>query len=90
MKRDLAFFVDESVQASALISAVKNASGKYLVDLKLFDVYEGKDIENKGKSIALGLTFQHPCRTLTETEINSWINDAVTASLDSFGATLRS
>ena len=90
VKRDLAFLVDESVQASALISAVKNASGKYLVDLKLFDVYEGKDIENKGKSIALGLTFQHPCRTLTETEINSWINDAVTASLDSFGATLRS
>ena len=90
VRRDLAFLVDESVQASALISAVKNASGKYLVDLKLFDVYEGKDIENKGKSIALGLTFQHPCRTLTETEINSWINDAVTASLDSFGATLRS
>ncbi len=90
VRRDLAFLVDESVQASALISAVKNAAGKYLVDLKLFDVYEGKDIENKGKSIALGLTFQHPCRTLTETEINSWINDAVTASLDSFGATLRS
>ena len=90
VRRDLAFLVDDSVQASALISAVKNASGKYLVDLKLFDVYEGKDIENKGKSIALGLTFQHPCRTLTETEINSWINDAVTASLDSFGATLRS
>ena len=36
VKRDLAFLVDESVQASALISAVKNASGKYLVDLKLF------------------------------------------------------
>ena len=60
------------------------------MDLKLFDVYEGKDIENKGKSIALGLTFQHPCRTLTETEVNSWINDAVTASLDSCGAILRS
>ena len=90
VKRDLAFLVDESVQASALISAVKNASGKYLVDLKLFDVYEGKDIENKGKSIALGWTFQLPWRPLTESEINSWINDAVTASLDSCGATLRS
>ena len=70
VKRDLAFLVDASVAASSLVNCAKNAAGKHLVDLKLFDLYQSKDVDNKGKSIALGLTFQHASRTLTDEEIN--------------------
>ena len=80
VKRDLAFFVEASIGAQTLIDHAKNVAGELLIHLKLFDVYQSKDVENKGKSIALGLTFQHSSRTLTDEEINHAI-DAVVAQL---------
>jgi phenylalanyl-tRNA synthetase beta chain len=68
---------------------VRDVAGTLLVDLKLFDVYQGKDIDNKGKSVALGLTFQHESRTLTDDEINKAI-DTIVAELGAHcGAELR-
>ena len=64
--------------------------GDNLATLKLFDVYHSKDIENKGKSIALGLTFQHASRTLTDEEINQSINDVIDSLGKQFDAELRS
>ena len=90
VKRDLSFMLDQTVNASDLLDVVRSSSGKYLTDLKLFDVYQGKDVENKGKSIALGLTFQHPCRTLTDSEINSCIDTIVSESSKVLGAKIRS
>ena len=90
VKRDLSFMLDQTINASDLLDVVRSASGKYLTDLKLFDVYQGKDVENKGKSIALGLTFQHPCRTLTDSEINSCIDTIVSESSKVLGAKIRS
>ena len=60
-----------------LLSAARSWRGEQLIDLKLFDVYQSKDVENKGKSIALGLTFQHSSRTLTDEEINQAIDRVV-------------
>ena len=90
VRRDLAFTVDLSVTANQLLEATKSAAGKNLSKLKLFDVYHSKDIENKGKSIALGLTFQHASRTLTDEEINQSINDVIDSLGSQFDAELRS
>ncbi len=89
VKRDLAFFVDNSVQASALMDAAVSAAGNQLTYLKLFDVYHSKDVENKGKSIALGLTFQDSSRTLTDEEINQAIDRVVSELGHKFKAELR-
>jgi phenylalanyl-tRNA synthetase beta chain len=90
VRRDLAFMVDASTPAKCLIDEAKAAAGDALCDLKLFDVYHGKDVETKGKSIALGLTFQHSSRTLTDEEINQSIADIVKRLSESLGAELRS
>ena len=89
VRRDLAFLMDSQVASADLMSTTHDAAGEYLVDLKLFDVYVSKDIENKGKKNALGLTFQHGSRTLTDEEINGAI-DRVVKKLDvKFKAELR-
>ncbi|MFM1571169.1 MAG: phenylalanine--tRNA ligase subunit beta [Porticoccaceae bacterium] len=80
VKRDLAFFVEASVGAQTLIDHANSVAGDLLVSLKLFDVYQSKDVENKGKSIALGLTFQHSSRTLTDEEVSQAV-DRVIAEL---------
>ena len=59
------------IASADLMSEARNAAGEHLIDLMLFDVYQSKDVDNKGKSLALGLTFQHASRTLTDEEINT-------------------
>lgn len=90
VRRDLAFMVAVDVPAQQLIDEARAAAGKSLSDLKLFDVYHGKDVETKGKSIALGLTFQHSSRTLTDEEINKSIEKVVSQLNQVLGAELRS
>jgi phenylalanyl-tRNA synthetase beta chain len=90
VRRDLAFMVAVDVPAQQLIDEARAAAGKSLSGLKLFDVYHGKDVENKGKSIALGLTFQHSSRTLTDEEINKSIEKVVSQLNQVLGAELRS
>jgi phenylalanyl-tRNA synthetase beta chain len=89
VKRDLAFVVASSVSSAELLSAAKLAAGDYLTDLKLFDVYQVKDIDNKSKSIALGLTFQHDSRTLTDDEVNQAVASVVVQVKSSCDADLR-
>jgi len=90
VRRDLAFLVDAAVSAQQLMDNAKVAAGADLYDLKLFDVYHGKDVETKGKSIALGLTFQNSSRTLTDEEINRSVDNVIKSLSEKLGAELRS
>jgi len=89
VRRDLALLVGRDLPAEQLLSAVKMQAGEYLMDLKVFDVYMGKGIDPHRKSVAMGLTFQHPSRTLNEDEINASIDSIVQYLGANFSATLR-
>ena len=60
-----------------------------LVDFTLFDVYEGEGIDSVKKSVAVGLTFQDPARTLTDSEVNTLMDAAIGALDRDLGARLR-
>lgn len=89
VRRDVAVIVDQAVSADTLTGLVKQAAGDYLTELKIFDVYVGKGIDTQRKSVALGLTFQHPSSTLTDDEISSYVNDVVTHLREKVNAALR-
>jgi len=89
VRRDLAVIVDEKISAGSLSSTVRENAGSNLVDLKVFDVYQGKGIENNRKSVALGLTFRESSRTLTEDEINVSVESVVKALEAQYSASLR-
>ena len=89
VRRDLAVLVDRQLPAEQVLKAVREAAGECLRDLRLFDVYQGKGIDPQRKSLALGLTFQHSSRTLTEDEINAAIDAVVNLLASRFEATLR-
>ncbi len=63
---DLAVVVDEAVPAAQVAGLIRQAGGKLLVDLRLFDVYRGGQIPAGKKSLAYSLTFQAVDRTLTD------------------------
>lgn len=89
MSRDLAIVVDENVSAQSILSEIRSKAGQFLVDLRIFDVYQGDAVEVGKKSIALGLTWQHPSRNLTDDEINTIISNSVNALQEQFNANLR-
>ncbi|MFC6632037.1 phenylalanine--tRNA ligase subunit beta [Microbulbifer taiwanensis] len=89
VRRDLALLIDADVAAASLVEAAIEAAGETLTDLKIFDVYQGKGIDFNRKSVAMGLTFQHPSRTLNDDEINAAV-DAVVGKLEQkYNASLR-
>lgn len=89
VRRDIAIIVDKEVQASQVLVAVNDAAGPLLVDLKIFDVYEGKGIDTNRKSLALGLTYQEQSRTLSESEVTASVEAVVKRLESDYQATLR-
>ena len=89
IRRDLAVVVDASLSAGDLCIAVREAAGGLLNDLQLFDMYVGKGIDSDRKSLALGLTLQHPSRTLKDDEVDRVVDDVVRMLRDELGADLR-
>ncbi|WP_297004992.1 hypothetical protein, partial [Thalassolituus sp. UBA6592] len=72
-----------------VLEAIRAKAGDYLTKLNLFDVYVGKGIDPDRKSLALGLTWQHPSRTLTDEEVNDSVSNVLAHLEESLGATLR-
>lgn len=89
VRRDLAFILKEATPVQALLDCAKQQAGEYLQDIKLFDVYAGKGVAEGHKSIALGLTWQHPSRTLNDEEINQLVDSIVTQVRVKLDAELR-
>ena len=89
VRRDLAFPVDEDLPVQALLDTLHGQAGEWLTESRLFDVYQGKGVPEGRKSVALGLTWQHPSRTLNDEEINQLVDAIVTESRQHLGAELR-
>lgn len=70
VSRDIALLVDEQVTNQEISSIIKQNAGKFLKDIRLFDVYQGENISDGKKSMAYSLTFVNPEATLVDEEIN--------------------
>jgi len=90
VRRDLAFLVSRETPVQALLNVIQSTADSYLTNLKVFDVYSGEGIDSKRKSVALGLTFRHKSRTLTDSEISENVDRVVAALKTHFQADLRS
>ncbi len=66
--RDMALLVDKGVAAGDLVRLARETGGKILKEVSIFDIYTGDRIPSDKKSVALGLVFQSPERTLTDDE----------------------
>ena len=89
VSRDLAIVINDSVPAEKILTIVRANAGEFLTSLRIFDVYQGDAVEKSKKSIALGLTWQHPSRTLSDDEISVIISSCVNVLQEQFNAKLR-
>ena len=89
VRRDLAFVVPQDVTWQALSASVREAAGRVLRDLVLFDVYQGKGVESGCKSLAMGLILQEESRTLTDQDVDAAVAAVTTRLQQAHAATIR-
>ncbi len=76
VRRDLAVVVDENLAVNTLLSVVKKAQIPMLMDIALFDIYQGQGVPENKKSLALSVLMHDTQKTLTDSDA-----DAVMANL---------
>jgi phenylalanyl-tRNA synthetase beta chain len=86
---DLAFVLEDSVEAVKLEKAIRTGAGKLLVGLALFDVYRGESLGANTRSLAYRLRLQATDRSLTDADTAD-VRRGVEAAATKLGAELRS
>ena len=89
VKRDFALLVDKTVEFADLARAAFATEKKLLKNVYLFDVYEGKNLEEGKKSYALSFILQDTENTLKDTQIENIMNRLKATFEEKFNATLR-
>ncbi len=89
VKRDFALLVDKNVQFADLAHAAFEAGGKLLKNVYLFDVYEGKNLEEGKKSYALSFILQDTENTLKDKQIENIMGRLQKTFEEKFNAKLR-
>ena len=89
VSRDFAFIVDRGVKAGDIVRSAQSVDKKLITDVAVFDVYEGKGIDDGKKSIAIAVTIQPREKTLTDQEIDAVAARIVAEVTKKTGGTLR-
>jgi len=88
-RRDIAVIVEEKISANKVLQLIEKVGGNYLVDLNLFDVYQGNGIDEGFKSLAIAMTLQDCEKTLEEKDINEVVERVVDTLETELNASLR-
>ncbi len=90
IRRDIALLLDESITSQSLLDTVtESISGELLRDLRLFDLYQGGNLDAGQKSLALGIFLQHSDKTLTDEDVDRVMAVVVDRLESVHGAKLR-
>ncbi len=89
VSRDLALLIDRSVEFAQVEAIAKQCGKKLLKSVKLFDVYEGKNLPEGKKSYAVNFILQDTNRTLDDKPIDNIMNKIITSLKQQLGAELR-
>ena len=88
VERDFAFILDKNVRAGDLVSVIKKTN-EIIKSVNVFDLYEGENIDEDKKSVALKVLFEPTDKTLNDKEIDE-LSDKIILAAKSLGGSLRS
>jgi phenylalanyl-tRNA synthetase beta chain len=87
--RDLALVVDKQVPVGEIIKLVRASAGDDCESVQLFDLYDGQQIVEGKKSVALAITFRSGERSLANVEVDKYQLDIVSSLKKHFNAEIR-
>ena len=90
IRRDIAFSVSNDISYAQIESTIRSKKAPFeVVELQLFDVYQGQGVATGHKSLAVAMMLQHSERTLVDEEVNDWVASVVNALSTELAAVLR-
>jgi phenylalanyl-tRNA synthetase beta chain len=87
--RDLALIADKNITAEKILEKISEFKNKLICDIKIFDFYQGKNINKDRKSLAFRIKFHSESRTLTDKEVNKIRDKLVSYLYTVLGIELR-
>lgn len=87
--RDLSFLVREEVNVPDVVGLITKIGGPILEKVILFDYYKGKNLPPDRKNIGFRFYFRAPDRTLTDREVDGFIEKIEQEITNQFDAKLR-
>jgi phenylalanyl-tRNA synthetase beta chain len=89
VKRDIALVVPVSVSAGDLLETIRSSKEKFIEHCEIFDIYQGKALDEGMKSIAVSVTYRSPTKTLTEKNVNKSHTKIINSLTSKFNGSLR-
>ena len=87
--RDIAMLVEDGILVQQIEDIIKKQGGKIVENIKLFDVYKGKQIPEGKKSVAYSITYRKEDKTLTDTEVSKVHQKILRSLVYGLGAEFR-
>ncbi len=88
--RDFAFLINKKTESQVITDIIENIDDTLIKKVKIFDVYEGENIDKDKKSIAIKVTIQSDFRTLKEKDLNDISQKIINTVEEKAQAKLRS
>ena len=89
-ERDFAFVIDRSYRAGDLENIIKKLDSSIIKKVTTFDIFEGQNIPEGKKSVAINVVIQAPDKTLTEKDLDMISQKIIKSVKEKTGATIRS
>lgn len=89
VKRDLALLLDNNIQFVEIEKIAFETEKKFLKEVELFDVYEGKNLEPGKKSYAVSFLLQDENATLNDKQIDKIMSKLISNLQNKLNAKLR-
>jgi len=89
VQRDVAMIVPRQLAYEEVEKSVQKIRLNKLQDMKLFDIFESEKLGKNKKSLAVSFTFQDAEKTLTDKEIDDWMNKIMTTLEKDLHAEIR-
>ncbi len=89
IRRDLAVVLDENIAVGEVLNSIKKADIPLIIDVALFDLYQGQGVAENKKSLALSVLMHDTQKTLTDSDADTTITILLQLLQNQFAATLR-
>ena len=90
LEKIIKIIIDKNIKAQDLINIISSVDKSLIQNVKIFDVYEGENIPEGKKSIALNVTIQSNEKTLIDKDLENINNLIIKSVEDKTGAKIRS
>ena len=89
-ERDFAFVIDKFFEVGKLENIIKKIDDSIVKKVITFDIFEGQNIPEGKKSVAINVVIQSQDKTLTESDLDQISQKIINTVKEKTGATIRS